>query len=106
MLKKSEYILCSAIWYDDGKINIARRSYTSPKTGFVLCGWRHPDIIANLPTNNKFRNDEKEYKCTQGFITNKGRFVDREEAYLIAKKANQLLHDFKGKTILFSEDIY
>ncbi len=102
----NEWILCSAIHYDDGEINTRRTCKNYPKTGIVICGYRHPDIIGILPTNNSLRNDGKEYKCTQGFITSKGRFVDREEAYLIAKKANQLLNDFEGKSKLFSEDIY
>lgn len=102
----NEWILCSAIHYDDGEINIRRRCKNYPETGIVICGYRHPDIISILPTNNSLRNDGKEYKCTQGFITSKGRFVNREEAYLIAKKADQLLNDFEGKLKLFSEDIY
>lgn len=102
----NEWILCSAIHYDDGEINTRRTCKNYPKTGIVICGYRHPDIIGILPTNNSLRNDGKEYKCTQGFITSKGRFVNREEAYLIAKKANQLLNDFEGKSKLFSEDIY
>lgn len=101
-----EYVLCAAIHYDDGEINTKRRCKNYPKTGIVICGFRHPDIISILPTNNSLRNDGKEYKCTQGFITSEGRFVDREEAYSIAKKANQLLNDFEGKSELFSEDIY
>ena len=103
---KNEYILCAAIHYDDGKINTNRRCKNYPKTGIVICGFRHSDIISILPTNNHFRNDGKEYNCTQGFITNKGRFVNREEAYSIAKKADQLLNDFEGKSKLFSENIY
>lgn len=102
----NEWILCSAIHYDDGEINIRRTCKNYPKTGIVICGYRHPDIIGILPTNNSLRNDGKEYKCTQGFITSEGRFVNREEAYLIAKKADQLLNDFEGKSKLFSEDIY
>lgn len=102
----NEWILCSAIHYDDGEINTKRRCKNYPETGIVICGFRHPDVISILPTNNSLRNDGKEYKCTQGFITSTGRFVNREEAYLIAKKANQLLNDFEGKSKLFSEDIY
>lgn len=105
---QNEYILCSAIHYDDGKINSKRRSFNYPETGIVICGFRHSDIISILPTNNSMRNDGKVYKCTQGFITSNGRFVDRIEAYKIAKREGQLLvgADFEGKTTLFSEDIY
>lgn len=105
---QNEYILCAAIHYDDGEINIKRRCKNYPETGLVICGFRHPDVIGILPINNSKRNDGKVYECTQGFITSKGRFVDRVEAYKIAKREGQLLEgaDFEGKTILFSEDIY
>jgi len=39
----------------------------------------------------------------QGFFTNKGRFVDRETAAVIAFKAKQTT---KKKDILFSEDLW
>ena len=103
---KNEYVLCAAIHYDDGEINVRRSCKNYPETGIVICGFRHSDIISILPINNRFRNDGKDYKCIQGFITSKGRFVSREEAYLIAKNQNQLLNDFEGKAKLFSEDIY
>lgn len=108
MSEKCEYILCSAIHYDDGKQNTNRRSFNYPETGILICGYRHSDIISILPTNNSIRNDGIEYKCSQGFITSKGRFVGREEAYGIAKREGQLLvgADFEGKVHLFSEDIY
>ena len=107
-MDKKEYILCSAIHYDDGVINSRRRTRNYPETGIVICGYKHPDIIGILPTNNKMRNDGKIYTCTQGFLTSLGRFVNREEAYLIAKNQNQLLENsnFKNKTILYSEDLY
>ena len=108
MSEKREYILCSAIHYDDGKQNRKRRSFSYPETGILICGYRHADIISILPTNNSMRNDGIEYKCTQGFLTSKGRFVNREEAYKIAFREDQLLEgvDFTGKTMLYSEDIY
>lgn len=46
---------------------------------------------------------------TQGFITNRGRFVDREEAWKIAEAAGQLIEraptDGRGGT-LYSEDVW
>ena len=41
----------------------------------------------------------------QGFLTSKGRFVDRKEAKIIAKNANQLLRDSIFENLI-SEDIY
>ena len=41
----------------------------------------------------------------QGFLTTTGRFVNRQEAFVIAQEAGQLLEDDTGKT-LFSEDVW
>ena len=56
---------------------------------------------------------EKQYKYAlldweQGFLTNKGRFVDRKEAMEIAKTQNQVirLSGSPNSDILFSEDLY
>ena len=59
-------------------------------------------------TERKYLNiHEKE----QGFLTNLNRFVDRKEAYQIAKNANQLapwvnITGDSENTKLFSEDLY
>ena len=42
---------------------------------------------------------------TQGFLTNKNRFVDRKDAFKIAVDANRLLDVPKFGKSLFSEDI-
>lgn len=56
---------------------------------------------------------EKQYNYAlldweQGFLTNKGRFVDRKEAMKIAKAQNQVirLSGSPNLDILFSEDLY
>lgn len=56
---------------------------------------------------------EKQYNYAlldweQGFLTNKGRFVDRKEAMKIAKAQNQVirLSGSLNSDILFSEDLY
>lgn len=97
-----EKILCSAILYDDGK-HYPHQEIYGVDSGFVIGGFRHNNIIGTFPTNNKHRNDGKEYKTTQGFITSHGRFVTREEAALIAYDAGQIRKQVKR---LFSEDLY
>lgn len=42
----------------------------------------------------------------QGFITNTGRYVGREEACKIAKKAKQILIKTNPTYMLFSEDVW
>ena len=52
--------------------------------------------------------------CVQGFVTSKGRFVEREEARLLADAAEQIIECDDGSGIpfkrqhrdLFSEDVW
>lgn len=45
-------------------------------------------------------------KTIQGFITNKGRFVNRKEAFKIALDAGQIDESAGVGGELFSEDLY
>lgn len=105
-----EFIICSAIHYNDGKI------YTSvPKNidfGFVVCGRRHFDCseIFNLIATNTADFDKSKISKVRGFLTNSNRFVDRKEAYKIAFNAGQIIgpnKDYPENEIgLTSEDLY
>jgi hypothetical protein len=110
-----EYILCSAIHYDDGKEYVHQPR--NIKSGYVLCGRRHHNII-----NTQFQvfgvkttGDNN----TQGFLTNIDRFVNRKEGYKIALEAGQIkprkdnkeLNEYMNlkyeqTEILVSEDLY
>lgn len=72
-------------------------------------GLRHYDLFMHKQLDEL----EKNYKYPlldweQGFLTNKGRFVDRKEAMEIAKAQNQVirLSGSPNSDILFSEDLY
>jgi hypothetical protein len=101
-----EYILCAAIWFDDGVFH-----YHQPKnieTGLVFCGHRHGCIFAQIGGTVGERQKLGIFEKEQGFLTNTNRFVNRLEALEIAKKTNQLkpdeyVHDRIG---LFSENLY
>lgn len=74
-----------------------------------VIGLRHYDPfmrlqIKMLEENTKYKFNEAE----QGFITNKGRFVSRQEALKIAQANNQMRRYSSGKNpnMLFSEDLY
>lgn len=97
-----EKILGAAIWYDDGK-HYPHQEIYGVDSGFVIGGFRHNNIIGAFPTNNKHRNDGKEYKTIQGFITSCGRFVNREKAAKIAYESGQIREQVKW---LFSEELY
>lgn len=93
-----EYILCAAVHYfhedsfEGSPINIS--------SGYVVCGWRHHNCI-NIHfqlTNKPTRSDSR-----QGFLTNKNRFVGRNEAAEIAYESGQTKTLLK---ILYSEDVW
>jgi hypothetical protein len=109
----NERIYCSAIWYH--KITphypLGLRNPNNITKGVVVLGHRHADIIRNVGnllgkrTVENGKDSVGEY--TQGFLTNKDRFVDRKEGAEIAWRENQILD--KGRSnpnYLYSEDIY
>ena len=122
-----ERILCAAVYIDTGKADPPRRSYTYPPTGLVFSAWRHGDCYTTmnawldaLPEEERERLEKIQPGQTsganQGFLTSKGRYVDRYAAWTIAYEAGQLLpnvakwwEDNKGAQVtqaLFSEDLY
>ena len=105
-----EYILCAAIWYQDG--TEAPRGFIAQNidTGVVIGQWRHGNCInvrATNPVWNKKKLAERyerendnipmtiekpdmSYNEVDGFITSHGRFVDRWQAAKIAMDCGQL----------------
>lgn len=63
---KTEFVMCSAIHYDDGVDHINQPF--NIETGYVICGWRHFNC----------RSPYGHLKGVQGFLTTKNRFLDRE----------------------------
>lgn len=103
-----EYILCAAIWYKELpliKPEVLRIRGLAPYNvdrGVVFCGWRHPNCLYQKVAITGLRDAESgEY--VQGFLTNKNRFVDREEAAIIAFDAHQIKKEIET---LYSEDLY
>lgn len=101
MFMKKEYILCSAIWFDDGKEYV--HNCDNIETGFVICGRRHHNCFAILGQVLMEDRGYKQLDEVQGFITNTNRFVDREEGGRIAFSAGQTK---ELKTTLYSEDLW
>lgn len=104
-----EYIICAAVWFKTGMP--AEHQPTNVNQGFVICGRRHHNCFAtmkvltdnNLPLFKTLRRAEQ----VQGFLTNKNRFVDREEAMKIAVEFGQVNRVSTRKNEeLFSEDLY
>ena len=104
-----EYILSAAIWYKDG--TEAPRGFIAQNidSGVVIGQWRHGNIINIRATNplwnakklaERHGNDPMEIKKHEdtlsyfdevdGFITSKGRFVDRWQAAELALLCGQI----------------
>lgn len=86
----NEYILCAAILFE----------------GTIIAGHRHNDCYNVL---RKLKGEFTTLPKEQGFLTSKNRFVDRSEAWFIAKENNQImsymLEDDEYHTLI-SEDLY
>jgi len=101
----AEWILCAAIHLDDGE----KYPHQSVSTGLVFCGHRHPAIIAQLAAvyGDRAARAADGMREAQGFLTSKGRFVNRQEAYEIAVTFGQVT---PGETVrpaaLDSSDLY
>lgn len=109
----NERVLCAAIWYKDldrmsDKWTPIAEGYLRPHNitrGIVICGYRHPSCMYTMIAITGKRSVETECgEYEQGFLTNRNRFVDREEAAQI--------HIANGGTLgystkeLYSEDLY
>jgi len=95
-MKQNEFILCSAINHN----------------ATIVCGYRHKDCyetIRQLVPN--ITEDDLPDRYLQGFLTSLNRFVDRKEAWVIAKNNNQIKYGLKVSDIgddseLISENLY
>ena len=75
----------------------------------IMCGKRHCDVLEKM-YNMHIEYDKQ--TAVQGFLTDNDTFVDRYEAFEIARATEQLLpeakEEYKNKIItrLFSEDVW
>ena len=65
---------------------------------------RHHTIIQTMDTQMGM-DGYKAISSAQGFITSKGRFVNRVEAFYLAFQSGQITSDNKGPQ-LYSEDLW
>ncbi len=104
-----ENVICSAIWYKE--LELKNPDILKPRgflpvnvdCGIVLSGHRHHNCLYQMVAIY----DMPAYKAgkhIEGFLTNKNRFVDREEgAMIFIDNGGQL--EF-SKRLLYSEDLY
>ena len=111
-----EKILCAAVYVDTGEVHPPRSSYAYPETGLVFAGWRHGEcfMLVEVWLDGLSQSDRPQYYrltlggewWVEGFLTSTGRFVDREEAWRIARTAGQLRPDAEPEGSLLSENLY
>jgi hypothetical protein len=70
----------------------------------LILGARHFDLLMH-DTIRKLGISHRE-PHTQGFIDQRGAFLNRKEALQVAKEAGQIIKKHGPDDILFSEDIY
>lgn len=66
----------------------------------IFTGFDHGECFNQIP--QELRNQSIE----QGFVTDSNEFVDRKEAMIIARQANQIAYDDGEKKTLISEDLH
>lgn len=121
-MEQKEYIICAAIWYKDGIKHDGQPK--NIETGFVIAGRRHHNCYATAKalagideviklkiTNIENTMSKEDYRKHQGFITSLDRYVDRKEAFQIAKANNQIVFGLDASdngedSILISENLY
>lgn len=107
-----ERIICAANYYNDFRIH--PHNPENIKIGFVIGGRRHCNCIHTFSQIVGFPYTEEGLILRrteiQGFLTTKNRFVSRQEAYIIAFEADQIIGPNKGQPTndigLTSEDLY
>ena len=93
---RGEFIICAAIKIEG--------------TGKIFYGHRHNHCIEAMNGELSWtmnRQEISKVKKEQGFITNLNRFVDREEAMIIALENNQIIDKSQiNGSLLYSENLY
>ncbi len=78
--------------------------------GKVWTGRRHGNCISKIFTESVELGEPADAvsrdKFIQGFVTDDGQFVDRHEAFRIAKECGQIKAEPWAEPTLMSEDLY
>lgn len=83
-----------------------------PETGDIVLGARHFDLrmVQQIQAYKKDQLDDVNRFTEQGFIDQHGTFMCRQEAWKVAKAANQIIRRVGSDTAnggtLFSENLY
>ena len=87
------FIVCAAIRHDDG---------------LIICGARHYDpVMTQVLFALGYSMENRPRGFTTGFIDNKGEYLTREQAWIIAERAGQIrYHGIGTPGTCYSENLY
>jgi hypothetical protein len=96
------YVLCAAVYFPDGKMHADQPR--NIHKGFVIAGRRHSNCyqVLEMLGINIGQCD----RGNEGFLTSHNRFINREEAALLAKKRGQIILIKYTPETLISENLY
>ena len=74
--------------------------------GFIICSARHFDNLMHMQIAKSVATWERGIE--QGFIDQRGEFLNRSDAWVVACEAKQIIRRVGGdhKGVLFSENLY
>lgn len=79
------------------------------RTGVIICGVRHFDLLMHAQI--EAQNAQGDYiDADQGFVDNRGKFLNRKDSFVVAAKQNQFKENDDAPCVigtnLYSEDLY
>ena len=88
-----EYIICAAIWYKHRFHKVAPIGFIAQNIdkGMIIGHWRHYNCIYTNFQTKLCKGRDKDQ--VQGFLTSRGRFVDRWQAMELAYISGQVDED-------------
>lgn len=87
-------VVCAAARAEDGRIIVGIRHYSG-------------DMYSQIFARGDGRQFENRYGEDQGFVDQLGIYMTREEAWIIANEAGQIINYIAGQEgILYSEHLY
>ena len=94
-------------WRPDYSITPRRIVCTAiRKNGRVICGARHYDKVMRDQIERSEGIDYWKVGVRQGFIDQFGDFLDRSEAWVVAKEQGQIVSEVSAPGYLYSENLY
>lgn len=89
-------------------IKYSQTLFNCTKDGYIVRGHRHHHAIRAMKEIPRYQNDKAPFGDDQGFVTSRGRYVNRKEALVLQRMAgisSVAPSGYRGSE-LYSEDVY